>query len=586
MKKIYKLLLVLAAGLSVGTSAYAQFPESFEGGVVTPTGWVSFDNGVGLTQSWKTNTVSPQSGTVAAYVRYEAGGNAQDWLVSPLTSISAAANSLSFYERESYNTDFGSVYNVLVSTTSQTAVVSFSTISTYPETTTNPTAYRQRIIDLSAYNGQSVYIAFRMDNNDGDDWFLDNIELTAVPTCTTPPVAGTISGPSSTLPGSSNSYTVSPATGNIQWYVGSSSTGPWSAIGSATSAISSITATGSGTVYYNVIASTFGCPNDTAVAYPVTINNPGDNVCDAVTLTFGTSPYYKLNSASIQTGEVAPPGTGCSTNNSWCNSTLHNTRWFKFTAPSSGYVTVQSPGFDTQLAVWKASACSNLLSLSTATLIAANDDDTSYTTHSGAMFSSFLKAACLTPGTVYYIQLDSYSAATASDSTQIIISDLGAPLNASFTGLAANYCTTDPATTLIPVTTGGVFTINTNTSSVTQFNPSQGAGTYTVNYSIYGCLTQSTTVVSVCTGIKQFTNDEVVSVYPNPNNGSVRIFINANFTANTLLEVYDALGKLVIKESLTKEETTINTSKLEDGIYFYKIINNNKEVKIGRMIKQ
>lgn len=49
-------------------------------------------------------------------------------------------------------------------------------------------------------------------------------------------------------------------------------------------------------------------------------------------------------------------------------------------------------------------------------------------------FLSFLRAGCLTPGTTYYIQLDSYVAAVPSDSTRLIVTDMGSPLNASFTG--------------------------------------------------------------------------------------------------------------------------------------------------------
>ncbi len=406
---------------------------------------------------------------------------------------------------------------------------------------------------------------------------------------TSPPVAGIITGPSTVNSGSVNLFSMTGATGNFQWYSGFSGTGPWSQIAGATSVSQTITAVGSGTVYYTAVLSKNDCPNDTAdVPLQVTINFPGDNVCDAIPLTIGASTVqYGLLGATTQTGEVVPPGTGCSTNNSWCNNTLNNSRWFSFVAPASGYVTVQSHDFDTQLAIWKAATCSDLLSAATATLIAANDDDLDYTLNGGVIFSSFVKAACLTPGVTYFIQLDSYSAATSADITKVIITDMGTALNASFTGLAANYCTTDPSTTLTPVTTGGVFTLNTNTTSITQFDPATaGVGTHTVNYSIYGCSTNSLTTVSVCTGVKENLASSTITLFPNPNNGEVNISVNALLAGNSTLEIYDAVGKLVMTENLTKESNTINTFKLDAGIYMIKIINKNHEVTVAKMIKQ
>ena len=649
------------------------------------------------------------------------------------------------------------------------------------------------------------YLAFKAVAPTTTPWYLsiDDISLDVAPACITPPSIGSITGPSSANINTSNQYTLTSLSGSVQWYQGNSASGPWTAISNATTTPQNITFNQSGTKFLTAIASNPGCANDTVnVPYQVQVIFPGNDVCDAIPLTVGTSAPYSLFGATTQTGEVAPPNTGCSTNNGWCNSTLNNTMWFTFTAPTSGYVSIQSPGFDTQLAIWKAANCGDLLSASTATLIAANDDDANYTTNSGVQFSSYIKAACLTPGATYYIQLDSYSAAVNTETTTIIITDLGT-LDASFSGLSANYCIPAASSSLVPATTGGVFTINTNTTSVTSFSATNvGVGTHTVTYSIFGCQTTSTTVVAatpsvnaiasnsaicvgnsatltasgatnytwtsggnsasetvspiinstytvtgetagcssnatvsvnvnavptltisasassicsgssatltasgatnytwtsggnsatetvspntnstytvtgetagcssnatvsvnvntlpsvsiiasstlvcsnigesatltastaasnytwstsentasitvtptvgttytltvndglceanatifvdaqVCSGLVENLAYNNVSIYPNPNNGMVTIAISSNFNANTSLEVYDALGKLVIKETLTKENTSINTTDLKDGVYMFKVISNNNTIKVGRMIKQ
>jgi hypothetical protein len=402
------------------------------------------------------------------------------------------------------------------------------------------------------------------------------------------PSVGSISGPTSVPVNTTNSYTVSPASGNLQWYQGSSSTGPWTSIPSATAATSAFNASPSGVQWYIVVASSSGCPSaTTAVAYSVNITPAaGDDVCSALTVTLGpSSVMYPFAGFGSQVGEVAPAGGTCSAPLTWCNNTLDNTRWFKFVAPASGYVSIQSPDMDTQLALWQATTCNDLLSSSTASLIAANDDDLDYLTNGGVLYSSFIYGACLTPGTTYYIQLDTYSAASTGDSTRLIVLDMGAPMNASFTGLASTYCLGAPSSSLVPATAGGIFTINTSTNSVTNFNPSV-AGTHTVTYAAFGCVTQSVTVVSVCTGIEVMQpNANGTSIYPNPNNGFIYVNVT-DLSSTNVIDIYDALGKLVISKTLIGNQTMITTNELPQGMYTYNIRNSAGVIARGKLVKE
>lgn len=196
MKTNYFNLLSAAFVLFIGTTKVnAQITEGFEGGTFPPTGWTSFigTNGIGTVQDWGPSTASAHSGTTSAYVEYEAsGGVNEDWLVTPLVTVPVAATTLSYWERESYTIDYLTQYSVMISTTSQTNHASFTSVSTYPEDVTTPAAWKNKTIDLSAYAGQSVYIAFVMTQDDGDNWFLDDI--TFVGNCSGTPTAGSISG--------------------------------------------------------------------------------------------------------------------------------------------------------------------------------------------------------------------------------------------------------------------------------------------------------------------------------------------------------------------------------------------------------
>ncbi len=443
------------------------------------------------------------------------------------------------------------------------------------------------------------YLAFKAIAPTTTPWYLsiDDISLELAPSCVTPPALGSISGTTSLNIGSSASFSVSALTGNIQWYQGASATGPWNVISTATTNPANITFNTAGTVFLSAIASNPGCLNDTTnSSYQITVLFPGNDVCDAIALSIGASTVkYSLYGANSQAGEVTPPGTGCSTNNSWCAAnTLHNTRWFSFVAPASGNVTVQSPGFDTQLAVWKTSSCANLIghatptAPATATLIAANDDDANYTTHSGVNFSSYVTAGCLTPGATYFIQLDSYDPALITDSTLVLVMDAG-----MFTAVATSTdatCGTCADGTGDVTATGGVapFTylwsdaFASTSSTVYSLTP----GCYTVTITdAFACQASQTVCVGFATGIKSLTKTAGISIFPNPTNGLVTIEVVQTLVHATI-EVYDAVGKLAIKELLTKNNSTLDFSKLQEGIYIYKIINDKSVVKTGKLIKQ
>jgi hypothetical protein len=69
--------------------------------------------------------------------------------------------------------------------------------------------------------------------------------------------------------------------------------------------------------------------------------------------------------------------------------------------------------------------------------------------------------------------------------------------------------------------------------------------------------------------------DEVVSVYPNPNNGSFTIRMAPEADVTEPIEVYNLLGQLVerIEVAFTKDHPTmeIKMSNLSDGIYFVRV---------------
>ncbi|MFA6924819.1 MAG: ice-binding family protein [Bacteroidales bacterium] len=91
------------------------------------------------------------------------------------------------------------------------------------------------------------------------------------------------------------------------------------------------------------------------------------------------------------------------------------------------------------------------------------------------------------------------------------------------------------------------------------------------------------------TGIASYNNGntETVTIAPNPFSTSTTIMINdASQINNCIFKMYNVLGEEVMNANITKQITTLETSNLPSGIYFYKIIGNNKTIQSGKLVSQ
>ncbi len=132
------------------------------------------------------------------------------------------------------------------------------------------------------------------------------------------------------------------------------------------------------------------------------------------------------------------------------------------------------------------------------------------------------------------------------------------------------------------------YTWNTGATTMSVSVSPTVTSTYTVSVSnAAACVASSTVMVTVspCTVINEILANSI-SVYPNPNSGILNINLTSELAHNSALEIYDVLGKLVVKQVLSNELNTINISNLNNGIYTYKVLNNSNIVKFGKLIKQ
>ena len=201
MKKIITLLLFVFI-FSNGFSQLAL--EGFEatsGPTTLPawtlgTGnWSVFDNGVGTSNSWTINNtvVAPPlvyAGSNAAYINRENIGinqTSEDYLSTPLTTIPTNGQ-LRFWTRSFTLGNQGTLYKIKIAPATATVTNPaqyVTTLQTWTEDqlTAVYNVYEEKVLDLSAYAGQQIYVSFVMSFTQptgvigGDRWLVDNVRI-------------------------------------------------------------------------------------------------------------------------------------------------------------------------------------------------------------------------------------------------------------------------------------------------------------------------------------------------------------------------------------------------------------------------
>ncbi|WP_035679209.1 fibronectin type III domain-containing protein, partial [Flavobacterium limnosediminis] len=192
-----KITLVIFMSL-LSFLGYAQFPESFDSGI--PTTWNVMDNGVGTVRNWTTTTsfAPTHSGALHAYIDREnlpVGSTSEEWLVTPQFAVPTNGQ-FRFWTKMTLSGDYGSLYQLRVSTTSQTNQASFTPLQQWTEIQMETAmaaggssaynVYGEIVQSLSAYAGQNIYVAFvkvhtqtgtTANPYQGDRWVIDDVNV-------------------------------------------------------------------------------------------------------------------------------------------------------------------------------------------------------------------------------------------------------------------------------------------------------------------------------------------------------------------------------------------------------------------------
>ena len=398
-----------------------------------PSGWSQFEAGSGTVETW---AVLPYSSTdpslgKAAGVFYEdvASGLAIDYLVTPQLSISSG-DRLSALLYESYTEEYGSTYEIRLSTTGNASAADFTEVlATYTESDlptigegATPTTF-----DLSAYAGMDVYIAFVFINDDGDVFVIDdvtvgpapagaeisvstdNVDFGNVPTgedAVTTVQIGNTGGAEltiSSITASGDGFSVDTDDTDLTLAPGASTTftvtfSP-TADGAASGSISIVSDAASSPTEISLSGSGVSAPENDDIADATPITMPG--------IYTGTNVF-----ATLEAGEPVPS----------CQSSQGSSVYWAFTPSSDGEVVIDlsASDFDTVLSFHQADG----------TEIACDDDGGTDTT-------SRLANLSVSAGTTYLIRIAGYSSFLTGETATGNISftiEQPRPLAASFSG--------------------------------------------------------------------------------------------------------------------------------------------------------
>ena len=308
MKKITTTLLAMLLTMMVANlhplTAQTLFHEGFDGGVL-PAGWAVVDaDGDGYT--WLSSIFLMGSnygynGSAGCFCSqsydYSAGALAPDnWLVSPAISLNSNVT-LSFWVCAQDANYAEEHYGVYISTNGGTSTSDFTLL--YEETMDSnggakvQGAWKQKSVDLSAYTGQTVRIAFRHFNC--SDMFylnLDDVEIFAQPTNPTIVAQPNTIDFGTLAIGGSQAQSVTVTTYNLTADVMASANAPYfvSADGVTFETTVTVAATG-GTLYVKYVPTTVSIDNGIVIltstgATDVAISLTGEAIdCNA------TIPY-------------------------------------------------------------------------------------------------------------------------------------------------------------------------------------------------------------------------------------------------------------------------------------------------------
>jgi uncharacterized repeat protein (TIGR01451 family) len=156
----------------------AAAPESFEHAGAWPDGWTTLHSGATAKVWGALNNASyAHTGSYSAAINYDSANASDEYLYTPVFTPTALQKTASFWVATdtAYPTATLTLYAVDPGGTFNDVLWDLVTDENWPTFD-----YRQKVIDLTAYVGTPIKLAWRYHGLDGDSAFLDDVSLPGV----------------------------------------------------------------------------------------------------------------------------------------------------------------------------------------------------------------------------------------------------------------------------------------------------------------------------------------------------------------------------------------------------------------------
>ena len=165
---------------SFGREDDILFFENFSSGQIPPAGWLASQQGA-TAMNWSLGTVNPYSEPYFARHQWHTSLTHDNWLITPSIHLPAEFNQgyvVEFFERNA-SMNFYTYSGVWISAGSANPADG-DFVELY-ESDQARSDWSFRSLDLSAFAGQQVYIAFRYQGINGHEWHIDEVGVKAFP---------------------------------------------------------------------------------------------------------------------------------------------------------------------------------------------------------------------------------------------------------------------------------------------------------------------------------------------------------------------------------------------------------------------
>jgi hypothetical protein len=214
------------------------------------------------------------------------------------------------------------------------------------------------------------------------------------------------------------------------------------------------------------------------------------------------------------------------------------------------------------------------------TLTATANGTVSYGWNSGANTQSISVSPA---GTFTYVATAYNGACSGTASHEVAVKLIPA---IDFEIPATPLCTDAPPFTFTANPSGGTYT-GTGVTADT-FDPSVGAGTYTITYEVTvsnGCLATDTETIGVmtCTGINALNQAAELNLFPNPATDAITVSSGKQIAH---ISIYDFTGKLVKLVETNAIQETVSIRELAGGLYTVTVLMQDQSQATVKVVKE